>query len=70
MDNKYLQIMEGRVQQIQEIQVALEEARAASLVLESVANRKLRKEIEKVGLNKNSALSQTLNYTNESLHCL
>ena len=44
------QMLEDRLQRVQEVQSALEEATAAAMVLEPVAKRKLRKEIEKASL--------------------
>ena len=45
-----MQMLEERLQRVQEVQSALEEAKAASMVLEPVANRKFRKEIDKASI--------------------
>lgn len=44
-------MLDGRIQRIQQIHSAMAEARAASTVLEPVATRKFRKEVEKAGFN-------------------
>ena len=51
------QMLEERLQRVQEVQSALEEAKAASMTLEPVAKRKLRKEIEKASFGRRNLAS-------------